>query len=235
MAELFSHNRISEQILEIRYTPNPSFLDYRGTFAQAIAELLNLENWQINENRIDIFNNEKITRAFVSYKNLGLIIHNSPEKGYFSDQATKFVKYVFSQKPFEVPIHILRIGVRSRFAEEVDMEFSELVELFSKKYCGPTEEVKGIFSGNLVDVGAPLNFELENGAINSHTGPMGQSQVKGFFPLLKVIPEIAIYTELDYWKIFDKPLKVEEVTRALKYYSVESWDIQEKIFRLIAD
>ena len=82
-----SFQTINEHLLEIRYSPNPKILDYRGTWAESVSKFMELSEWQIVENRFDVFDKEQTRRFFVSYKNAGALIHNSTTRNYFPDQA----------------------------------------------------------------------------------------------------------------------------------------------------
>jgi hypothetical protein len=71
-------NFISENIIEVRYKPNPKLLDYRGTWAEMISTYLELSEWKIVENRFDVFDKDKSKRIFVSFEMKGLwykIVH----------------------------------------------------------------------------------------------------------------------------------------------------------------
>ncbi len=50
---------LNAHTLEVRYKPNPKILDYRGTWAELISNHMNLSEWKIIENRIDIYDKEK--------------------------------------------------------------------------------------------------------------------------------------------------------------------------------
>jgi len=233
MSEAVDFPKLSEHILEIRIKPNPSFLDYRGEYAQTIKKLMGLQNWQINSNRIDIFDEENTIRAFLSFKNLGFVMKNSVNKNYFADQSIKFVKYVLSNKPFETPIHVMRLGVRSRFVHGVDINFSDLLSMYMKTYVNLSDKAKEIINAKIIDFGSPINFETPYGKINSLVGPMEKTQLQEFFPSVKDVPNVALYVDLDYWKVYDRQLKTEEITSAIKQYSGESWDIDNQLFKLI--
>ena len=75
----------NENILEIRYKPNPKILDYRGTWAEALAQVMSVSEWRIDENRIDVSNKEKTLKAFASYKNAGAVIEGWTNRGWLRD------------------------------------------------------------------------------------------------------------------------------------------------------
>lgn len=225
MAESQKQNHISEHILEIRYKPNPQFLDYRGTFSEAVAQLLGLNHWRIDENRVDVFNDNKTTKGFVSYNNFGLVIQDSYDKNYFPNQANKLIKYVLSQKPFANPIVVNRIGVRARFAFEAKLEFQALLDKFRSRYYTLSDKVGEIFNGEPIDAGLFLNFKSKLGMINTQSGPMNKKQLSAYFPDASVeLPEVSYYLDLDYWKEPKQEISNDAITSTVKDFSFTSWD-----------
>ena len=85
MADITSRS-INELLLEIRYSPNAKILDYRGTWAETVSKHMELSEWQIQENRFDVYDKQDTKRFFVSYRNAGGLIRNSTTRNYFSDQ-----------------------------------------------------------------------------------------------------------------------------------------------------
>ncbi len=45
---------ISEAVFEIRFKPNPKVLDFRGVWAEQISKHMNLSEWRIDTNLIEI-------------------------------------------------------------------------------------------------------------------------------------------------------------------------------------
>jgi hypothetical protein len=226
---------ISEHVLEIRYTPNPVFLDYRGVFAKAVSGLLNLQHWRIDENRADIFNEDQSMRAFVSFNNFGLVIQNSYDKIYFPNLANKLVKYVLSQKPFSSPIFINRIGVRSRFAYKVNLDFQTLLNNYQSKYFTISPATQEIYNSDVVDAGLFLTLKTKKGNLNSQSGPMATEQLATFFPNAKELPEVSFYSDIDYWKEPKKEMDTNSITSLIKDFSLSSWEITENIVKLVSE
>lgn len=226
---------ISEHILEVRYKPNPEFLDYRGSYTKGISNLLSLNHWKIDNNRVDIYNDDNSLRAFISFRNFGLIIQNSYDKNYFPNQANKFVRYILSQKTFKNPPFITRLGVRSRFAFPSTTDFDTLLENYISKYFSLSEKAKGIFKDKVVDAGLPIYFQTEIGQINTQSGPMNKDQLVEFFPNTPNLPDVALYIDLDYWKEPKKDLSEDNITHLIKEYSINSWNFYEQITSLISE
>lgn len=232
--------RISEHILEVRYNANPKVLDYRGTWVEMIKDLMGLPHWQIVENRLDVFDrrdDEKIAgdyrRAFVSYKNAGLVIQDSPTRSFFPDQANKLLKFLLQQQGFGSPIHVNRLGVRSRFASVSGISFEELVTRYATRYMGPSSEAAFIFGSQMSDIGGSVNYTTKYGKMNTFGGPMGRDQLKKFFPSRKDLADVVLYFDIDYFKEPDADLSAGDLTGLVKRYAEESWELHEKLAALI--
>ena len=61
----------NELVLEIRYKENPLMLDYRGAWAQQLSHSLEMPNWKVIENRVDVRDALETRQAFVSFTNMG--------------------------------------------------------------------------------------------------------------------------------------------------------------------
>lgn len=126
MTKKYTEEPISEYVLEFRYRANPKVLDYRGTWAELLSKYMNLENFAITENRVDVFNKDQSMRMFVSFMNSGLILRNNTNHQFFSDKCEKFLRLIFEEKGFGDPIYITRIGVRFRCGFPYKGDFEEL-------------------------------------------------------------------------------------------------------------
>lgn len=224
---------ISEHILEIRYKPNPEFLDYRGIYVNGISSLLGLTQWKIDDNRVDLSDEINVIKAFVSFRNFGISINESCDKNYFPNQANKFVNYLLNQKPFGNPIMINRIGIRTRIAYSLDIDFEKLLEIYTTKFFSLTTEVRRILNYKITDVSLPIFFAADKGQLNTQTSPMTSDQLRDYFPNRLEYPDVAMYFDLDYWKEPKKELKAETITSIIKNYSIESGNIIDKLMSLL--
>ena len=224
---------IRESLLEIRYTPNSKILDYRGTWAESVKNLMELSEWRITENRIDVYDKEKTRRAFVSYKNAGIVIRNTPTRNYFPDQGNKFLRFLFEQKPFGNPLWIGRIGVRTRFATAFEGDFNSLLDQYKERYLNLSSKAKEVIAAEVIDIGGPIDFKTNHGTLNSVSGPMQKDQLKQAFDFEDKLPEVALYFDLDYWKEPKDLIEGKEIARIVKLYAEEIWDIHERLRTLI--
>jgi hypothetical protein len=123
----------NEHVLEIRYKPNPKVLDHRGTWAEEISRHMELSEWRIVENRIDIFSKTQDVHAFVGFRNAGLVARDTPTANFFPDKAVKLLRYLFSLEGFGDPLTVERLGVRSRFCTPFDGTFETLCERYATR------------------------------------------------------------------------------------------------------
>jgi hypothetical protein len=226
---------ISEHILEVRFAPNPTILDYRGSWAEMIKDLMGLSHWRIGSNRIDLFDNEEnpTITAFVSFRNCGFVIQDSPTRNYFSDQAIKLLKFLFQQKAFGDSIKVPRIGVRTRFATCFDGTFESLYNQYSTKFVAISPAAAQIFGEKMVDIGLSLTLESQFGKVNTTSGPMSADQLKAAFPLRDDVPDVALYLDLDYYKEPKNAMTVGEISTTVKHYAENAWNINESIVNLV--
>ena len=225
----------NEILVEIRYRPNPRILDFRGTWAKAISEFMNLPHWQIVENRIDIFTEDRSCRAFVGFRNAGLAILESPTRAYFADQSTKLLRFVFELDGFGDPIFVERLGVRSKFCDPFVGTFDELRDRFASRYIMITSQAKDAIGkeARLIDVGAPINMVDQLGNFNTTSGPMVKNEFPKFFTKDEVFPDVGLFYEIDYWIKPESDQTSKQVLTEIKNLSLASWDRHDRIKGLL--
>lgn len=221
---------ISRHIFELRFKPNSKVLDFRGEWTNYLSTEMNLPEWKIDINRIDLYDTNDL--AFLSYKNCGFVSQLPPTKNYFEDQATKFLRAIFLIEGFK-PLPVTRLGVRSTFIKSYSGEFTSLFEKYKEKVINPTSEVLKIFGTQLVDIGAPLNFKDNDSYFNTMSGPMALNQIKQFFPTIENIPNVGLFFEIDYFKEEIGDVSVEYLTGLIKTYAQKSWQKMEGLTQLL--
>lgn len=227
---------LAEQILEIRFRPDARVIDRRGALATAISAQLGLPHWQLIENRVDLWNEDEDTRAFVGFRNMGFILRRYSLPGNFIDHANNFVRYVLSQQPFgAVPLLVERLGVRVRFAMPVRAPFASLVDRYQQRVFPVQPAYRSLFGGVLTDIGAPLYFKTELGKLHTHGGPMEKWQIRNFFDYVKEdrLPDVALYTDLDYSTVPAEPLTTERVTALVRRYTQANHELYDSIVRTV--
>jgi hypothetical protein len=221
------------QFLEIRFKPNPQILDFRGTWAKAISEHLKLMNWRIIENRIDMTDDEKIERAFVSFRNLGYSAIDCPSKDFFADRAIKFIRYLFDLKAFEKENIIERIGVRAKFCQEFDGEYESLLGKYLSGYLNITQQVLKEFNAKIVDIGGSVNYEDAIGHFNTMSGPMPEKQMHDFIETKKEFPQLGLFLDIDYWNTPQKEMAHDEIIKNIKLLSNGCWEKFGNLYSII--
>ncbi len=222
---------VSQHVLEIRYKPDSKILDHRGDLADSISRNLDLSEWRITQNRVDIHNKDVSTRVFVSFRNAGVVIQNPSDSIVFPNLASKFVNHISSQKPFKKKLPLRRIGVRSRFGFSSEIGFADLLSRYLRQFVDVRPEIIDSIGADLIDVGVPLNFEASNGNINTHSGPMKREQLSTFFQFhpKNRLPEVSLYIEFDYWIRPEKLTTFLEIASIIRDYSASNWQYAENI------
>lgn len=226
---------LCEQIFEIRYKPNAKILDYRGAWAEFISEHMNLSEWRILENRIDIFDASKEDHAFIGFRNAGFVSRKLPTKNYFYERTIKLLNYLSSIKEFGSQLTVERIGVRSRYCRPFGGDFDALKDKYENHYLSLTNRAKRIINAKLVDIGAPLSFIDDVGTFNTTCGPMEEEQITQFFNgrMPDDIPKVGLYYDIDYFVRPNKTMDIKEVNSTIKAFSEKSWNRYENIAALV--
>lgn len=200
MTDEISNNSIrSEFIFEIRYTPNPKIIDYRGKWAEEASNLMKVTQWGISENRLDVFDTNKLSHGFVSFKNAGFVLRENADYKYFEDKTIKFLRYFLEQREFGTPLNVERIGVRFRYVVPVTMQFDELVNKIFEKFLSVRPEAKKTLDAQIIDNGVPLTLKTPNGTINFVVGPMELDQLKEIIKVDDYSVPVSFFIDLDYW------------------------------------
>ena len=221
---------ISRHVFEMRFKPNSKILDFRGEWTNFLSSEMNLPEWRIDINRIDLYDAKDL--AFLSYKNCGFACQLPPTKHYFEDRAVKFLRSVFRIEG-ATPSPVTRLGVRSTFLESYSGDFHSLFEKYKQKVIAPTPQMTEILGGQLIDLGAPLNCKDGDAYFNTMSGPVGTAQIKQFFPDIESTPDVGIFFEIDYFqeKIGNAP--EEQLAALIKSFTQKSWEKVEKLTHLL--
>lgn len=223
---------INELVLEVRYKPNPKILDYRGSLAEAVSKHMELPEWRILENRIDIFAKEG-DHAFVGFRNSGFVAHDVPTKNYFPDKTTKFFRCLFSLDGFEKKPNIQRIGVLSKFCVPFEGAFDDLLNKYTSNYLSLTENAKKTMSAKLTDIGGHLNFSDKYGNFSTMSGPMLEKQMPDFFEKEREFPKVGLYYQIDYWIAPKNEMDDKEVLFVIHNFATSGWSRFEDMRKVV--
>ncbi len=227
--------RTNEFVFEFRFKPNAHIFDYRGEWAETIARDFDLEHWAIDDNSVRLFNKQQSKELMVGFSNAALIVRDVETKNYFPELATKMIHSVLNLAEFGSPVLINRLGVRSRFCTPFGGPFDKLMERFANAYVQPSPTVMKAVgnSARLVDIGAPLNFEDEDGLFNTTCGTMNRDQLKQFFLKKEGLPEVALYFDIDYFQRPATKMNAGQVSPIVVNYAHKSWELHDRLRDLI--
>ncbi len=226
---------LNENILEIRYKPNPQILDYRGDLTKNLSAQMDLDQWKIDINRVDLFRIDQSIRVFVSFRNAGVVMRNIASVDSFVYIAQKYIHSLFNQKVMNNSYFIERVGVRSRFAFLSELSFEKMVEKYQENFIVISDNVSELINAKLIDIGFPLNYETEKGNINLIVGPMKKDQLHSYFSFEKkeVLPDVVFYYDFDYWKTINSQTSVKDLSSLLKTFAEENWQKCDDLHLLI--
>ena len=211
----------SDHTVEIRFTPSPTILDRRGQWAKKLSTNLRLKKWRIGFDRIDLFEDDSDAKAYITFFNAGLTIQDADDPATFDDLIGLFLRTLSELPDFGTPIHLTRLGVRSRFLTKYDGTFVELRTRFCEKCLRISTAYENAMAGNLVDIGAPINFIDQHGSFNTSAGPMEREQAKFFFQRdagLFDLLTVGLYFDVDYFQVPDADMPMEAImTKALTF------------------
>lgn len=184
---------LKQIILEIRYKSAPTFFDCRGEIINEAKRYF--KHWVISgDNSVEVIDDERKFRGFVSERNAGASM-SEPHTGVFSDTSRNFLDKTMALTNTTYD-DIKRIGVRLKFALPVDKQFADLVTVFENNlFKDGLQKKLGDFK--IVDVGVPLNFEIDGKKCNVKIGPMEKKQFSLFFPDLENLPNVGVFIDFD--------------------------------------
>jgi hypothetical protein len=222
--------KITKHILEIRYKPDPRFLDKRGSVAAQIADQ-DFNQWNISNDRID-FNNTKHPELsrFFSIRNLGVTSVYPATTQTFLDTSENYIKSAWPCFPANT---ITRLGVRSFFLTKED-DFTKAFYKYKKTFLKLEESQLAGFGADLVDIGLPLNFVDGDDIFNIMTGPMQKKQSIEIFTDSAF--DSGTYLEVDYFRTDISPhITQRQVIDFVKKAVEKSEKVLCHIQKLLAD
>jgi len=235
MSKTNHNSSTSEYILELRFKPNPKVLDFRGGWAEILSAELGLLEWQIVENRVDIFDKNNKERVFVGFRNSGFTCFDTPTANYFPDKAIKFLKILLTLEGFGNPIFVERIGVRYKSITPHNKDFDDLLSRYAKHYLRLTDEAVKAIDAKMIDISGSLNFVDKLGNFNTGSGPMARDQMKKFINRDGNYPDVGLYYDIDYWTRPNRVLKDSEILSIVGAFTSETWEKKNRICSIILE
>ncbi len=196
---------------------------------------MELSEWHIAENRIDIYSTTHDQQVFVGFRNAGFVASDTPTPNYFQDKASKLIRCLFKLEGFGNLIVVERIRVRSRFCTPFNGKFEKLCERYETGFLTLAKEAREVLGDTcrLIDIGGPLNFVDSIGNFNTMSGPMARTQLITFFKKEIGFPEVGLFVDIDYWRRPEKDMGGNEVIAVVKSFAEAAWARHEQIRKLV--
>ena len=196
MADIFDE-AISKHIIEVRFKSSGSFLDKKGDTADRIVESSNIfKTWNISEFRIDFSceTNPNI-KAFIGFRNFGLISTSPNKTDYFLQNAENFIKLLWPLLPnYDFP----RVGIRSMFLIK-NNDFEAMLAGYKKRFLKLNNDELNGFGDELLDLSFPMDFKNGQDYFNVLTGPMRKEQFKKYLGEIES-ESSGIFTDVDFFR-----------------------------------
>lgn len=227
----------SEYVFEVRYQPNARVLDHRGKFADQLSRHMELPEWLIDTSRIDVFSKDEKTRVFVGFRNVGMVLMDSPSGEYFRAQSEKFLRWLFRQTEVGSNLNVERIGVRLRFGVSFNGTFEELLDRIATRYFQIPESARAAIGNEatLMDIGAVLNWKDKLGTFNTTLGPMVRKELSNQFKRGEENPppEVGLYYDIDGFRKPNRELMGIEIVSSINKFVTEASERYQRIRDLI--
>jgi hypothetical protein len=226
----------NEHIFELRYKPLASLVDFRGQLAESISSHMTLPIWEIIENRIDIYTEDKTAQAFVSFRNCGFILQDTTSASVFPDKAQRFLRHLLSLPPFASTVPVERLGVRSKFATPFDAPFEQLVARISERYTKLNPSALTAWGDpTVVDVGVPLNLRDKDGRFNTVVGPVRKDEFPRYMRARDAFPSVGLFVDIDYWDRPTEPMSLAGMLSKIGRFATSSWQKSENFRSYLLD
>ena len=230
-------SRITDHVVEVRFKPNARILDYRGQWAELIAEHLKATEWSVVDNRIDVFDKGDARRFFLAFRNCGATIKDAPTEAFFLDHAIKFFEFVLAFGVIPKPVVVERIGVRLRSFRATEADFDRLLKRYMTRVWPLTPEATEAFGGELVDIGGLLQLQGRRGRLQHADGPDAHRAGKAMDGADEsAYPKIGVFMDCDYWMKADAPgksLAVSEIVNTIRRFAERAARRSDAIFNLL--
>lgn len=232
---------IREFIYEIRYSPNPKFLDFRGDIAQELVQRFDMPHWRIGENLAEAYNGENnpddgSEKYFLSFRNAGLVMRGVDDRSIFYERTKDHINFLFSLRKIfkDNDYYITRIGMMSKYVTAYSGDFSALLDKYQTYFITPKQSFIDCFDANLTDISGVINLETRDGVkIHSRSGPMEKAQIKTFFPNQEVEFDLGLYFEIDAFIEPNQVVKQSFVASAIHDLFRINWGSHSKFLEAI--
>ncbi len=228
----------NDQTFELQLAPKSTILDRRGEWTSILSAKLELAEWKVAENQIDVFNKGDTEHVRVTFKEVGCTLVDAT-RDQFLQKAETVLQTVFSLPDFP-EAHVRRMEQSSRFGTPFKGSFKDLLKKVRERYADLKPEAFTALAvdeqtTSFLDNGAPYYFEDEHGTLHTYCGAMERKQLKKFFRYKDEddLPPVALYFGHQYFVEPDAVWGVEEAVSQTKLFALEAWARHQRVRKLI--
>lgn len=230
----YEAGNLKRQVFELRFAPTHAFFDHRSQLLDVLywdkqTKKKNFEHWQLNDNRIDVFDADNKRRFFFTFHNCGFSCENAPTENYVKEQLSKFVKLSFGVLGKYIE-EVRRIGFRDTRIYPV-RDFDALTVLLLKRFVKTDDRIFRELNASFTDLQLfPLIFKQGKNGFQITLGPTKKEQLAGqLWGADPDLPEQSLFVDVDYYAI--QPAVGEGVDRYVSEFLNKAHETQQKIFQ----
>lgn len=233
MSEKGTQPKYSEQILEMRFRPDPEFLDRRGAWAQLLKLKLEFKTWEIGPVGIELRSDDKpgADRVFVGLENCGCVACDSDAE-HFVELADKAIKAVATLPGFGDPRFVTRLGYRLKTLCAHNGSPESLAERLLR--LAPLSSGLSALTGSrFYDYLLIVNGKESDYSLRLQTGMMSEQEVRHTFLKRKETPALAWVADFDFSRSPEAPQKHTAMLATVKPWIDRAWSKYETLNRLV--
>lgn len=235
--EFLTIQHILEVRLKRRYL---KFLDKKGKLLTELLTALELDEFRIGIDRIELVTDDRRIMYFMSSGNFGLQIDNSETFDEFKNESQKLAVNIKKIKDFQP--ELLRLGTKSSiYYHRKGCGFNEIKEMFERKLLPKVSELEKLLGGKQIDIGLPVHFSSDKANFNIVSGPMKKDQaINESFrkneSLYKSLPDSGLFFAIDLFQLAPTQINYDELEDKIienielidkKFNSFKNWLFKE--------
>ncbi len=182
-------------VFEMRFVPDPSFLDTKGTLTKKLINK-NFQKWIVADNTVQMTGTNG--NVFISYSNLGFTTSKIEEVDIYVQEIDEVLKFYGDIPP-------LRWGVRIQKLFPSDKDFLKLLKKYSEVFLKFQPSHFSKINGELADLAINYVFRNEHNTYHIQSGPMENNQAENIFEAsIEDLPDTGFFIDLDIYREKDQ-------------------------------
>jgi len=229
---------IKRDIFEIRFFPVPAFFSRKSDliellYRDAKTKQNNFEHWQLTEDRVTLFDEDKRRLYQISYKNIAYSIIQPATENYARDQIQKY--FGLTADHFEDKIEkIQRVGFRQTRVITIK-DFDEVKDQIVKNFIKTDNAVFQAVGNQIADVQVfPTVFKHGANRFQITLGPAMKDQLKILWGSDWEFPEQALFVDVDYFAV-EPRIPNNDLKGYVAEFIAKAKDIQSKVFPEVSE